>query len=126
MMRTHARTCRRRVACVCMWDVMEAAEATGGAHSLNLVCESLLICVFRVRFCPRRLRPSADTATPPLALVVRTLQSTSHESEKRLMSKCRELNNDLVAAAAKVESVAQDAFYNDQQMEQNTKELEQV
>jgi hypothetical protein len=42
------------------------------------------------------------------------------------MSKCRELNNDLVAAAAKVESVAQDAFYNDQQMEQNTKELEQV
>jgi len=54
------------------------------------------------------------------------MQSTSHESEKRLMSKCRELNNDLVAAAAKVESVAQDAFYNDQQMEQNTKELEQV
>ena len=32
----------------------------------------------------------------------------SHEGEKRLMGKCRELNAELVAAAARVESVADD------------------
>lgn len=42
------------------------------------------------------------------------------------MKKCRELNADLVTAAAKVESVAQDSYANDQAMELNNKELEQV
>jgi chromosome segregation ATPase len=42
------------------------------------------------------------------------------------MTKCRELNADLVTAAAKVESVAQDSYANDQAMELNNKELEQA
>lgn len=50
----------------------------------------------------------------------------SHDNEKKLMSKCRELNEDLLAAAAKVESVAQDSFANDEAMEANKRELEQA
>jgi len=52
--------------------------------------------------------------------------SKSHDSEKRLMGKCRELNAELVTAASKVETVTQDTFANDQAMESNRKELEQA
>eukprot|EP00038_Savillea_parva_P020791 m.32496 g.32496 ORF g.32496 m.32496 type:complete len:873 (+) comp4895_c0_seq1:37-2655(+) len=72
---------------------------------------------------------STDPALANFKLEYEKLHSvlaTSHESEKRLMAKCRELNADLVTAAAKVESVAQDSYANDQAMELNNKELEQA
>jgi len=50
----------------------------------------------------------------------------SHEGEKRLMTKCRELNAELVAAAAKVESVAtNDNFSSDDSIAEMEKQLEQ-